>query len=455
MPNLSTFADAFHTLELGAKLPLLLNVLQSFLCLSHSAGIRPLSRYSDYSERTLFRLIATELPWTAFNLCMFYHHVYKKVDSPNKLFALIADEVVEQKAGKATYGLRKFFSSTRKKAISGVNFFGFSIVNLCTGETSPLDLKQVIYTEEDEKRLKEGKEAQKTKREKKKVEGTPSSRGRAKGTPNKPKTDPTTTNPVFRTFKAGLIAIMTQIATQQFPLIFPYMLVDSAYTAAHYLQLLQDYKMYIISKLPKNVALYYPYKGENGKTKPKKYGDKVVFDALDDTKCQLTKTEDGIQYQYFQYQAWRKSCADFKLNVLTIRATHPDGKIGYSHLFTTDLALTAEKIAQYYAYRFQIEFDFRDVKQLFGLSKIKNYHPVQLDNMFRMSFSALAFAKILQQQWALKLIAPDLSLIDLKSIAKAQFYLKNAINNAQNDIQYFFSPQFLSNFVPDDLINKA
>jgi hypothetical protein len=58
MLDLFSFSEALRPLNLAAKLPLLFNLLQSFLCLSHSAGVRPLSRYCGRSERTFFPLIA-------------------------------------------------------------------------------------------------------------------------------------------------------------------------------------------------------------------------------------------------------------------------------------------------------------------------------------------------------------------------------------------------------------
>jgi|GEM_PF-3507623 len=71
-----------------------------------------------------------------------------------------------------------------------------------------------------------------------------------------------------------------------------------------------------------------------------------------------------------------------------------------------------------------------------------------------MSFSALSFAKILQTRWADKLKFKNLSLIDLKTIYKARFYLKNAINNIPNLSEYFFSTQFINDFVPTEIINQ-
>ena len=287
-------------------------------------------------------------------------------------------------------------------------------------------MQQVIYTEADEARLQAEKEAKKVK----KTTATATAedtqehkkRGRGKGVKNKPKEDPTKTKPVYRAFEEALKSIFYQIAVLQLPVAFSHILLDSAYTAAHYIDLLAQYKLFIISKVPTNVALYFPYQGEASPTKPRKYGNKVQFNTLDTTTKHIkTFIEDGIKYDFFQYQAWRKSCPKHLFNVLTIRATHKNGKITHAHLCSNDLTLTANQIKQYYELRFQIEFNFRDIKQLLGLTKLKNYHKTQLNNMFRWTFSALLFAKILQKQWAQKLQIPTLSLIDLKTIYKPNF----------------------------------
>jgi hypothetical protein len=452
MLDLTSFTNALSTLDLPAKLPLLFELLQSFLCLSHSSGIRPLSRYSGYSERTLFRVIASEIPWTAVNLCLFYHFVWQEWCKSKASHALVADEMVQKKAGKSTHGMRQFYSSTAKKAVNGVNFVGITAVNLQNGETAPLSMEQVIYTKEDEARLKAEKDAQKEKKEKEKA---PKPKGRKKGDKNKPKEAPEITKPVYRTLQTALKALFYQMALQHLPISFSYMLVDSAYTSAHYIDLFWQYKLYIISKLPVNVALFFPYQGTS-KTKPRKYGDKVDFSTLEATATLVqTLTEEGIKYELFQYHAWRKSCPTHLLNVLTIRATHPNAKIHYAHVFSNDLTLSGLQLKQYYKQRFKIEFNFRDVKQLFGLSKLKNYHPTQLHNMFNLTFCALLFAKILQKMWANKLGFTELSLIDLKSIYKAQFYLRNAINNTQDKANSLFSEPFIRDFVPTDLINHT
>jgi putative transposase len=456
MLDLSSFSQALRSLELPTKVSILFEVLQSFLCLSHSSGVRPLSRYCGFggSERSLFRMIRIEIPWLTINLSLFKYFVLDKKAQGADLYALVGDEVVEAKAGKSTYGMRKFYSSTAKRSLSGVDFFGFTLVNLRTGKTAPVDLQQVVYTQADEDRLATEKAVKKDKKDKKDKEQALPKLGRPKGSPNKTKEDPATTKPVYRAFKEAIQAIFAQMLALNLTIPLVYMLLDGAYASAHYIELLQKYKLAIISKLPSNAALYFPYEGEKSKTKPKKYGDKVVFTALDAKYHVQTIREDHIKYDLFSYQAFHKCSPAALINVLTIRATHTNGSITHAHIFTNELTLSALEIKQYYEYRFQIEFDFRDAKQLFGLSKIKNYHKTQVNNMFRMSFSALSFAKILQTQWAIKLNLPNLSLIDLKTIYKAQFYLKNAINNTPNLTEYFFSTQFINNFVPTDIINR-
>ncbi|MEN0047520.1 MAG: hypothetical protein AAF806_10725 [Bacteroidota bacterium] len=48
-------------------------------------------------------------------------------------------------------------------------------------------------------------------------------------------------------------------------------------------------------------------------------------------------------------------------------------------LFSTDLTLQAEQIITF-ALRFQIEFNFRDAKQYFGLADFKNIKQQQVQN---------------------------------------------------------------------------
>lgn len=445
MLHLETFTQLLSGVISCTNLPLLFDLLQSFLCISHSSGVRPLSRYCDWSERSIFRLIADPIDWTLVNAYLFVSFTYDSA----KTYLLVADETIEGKAGKSSAGLGMFYSSSAQKPIPSINMFGLSLVCVETGTTSPMGFSQVLHTAQDKARIHADKE--------KKLAGKGKPRGRQKGIPQKEKaaTETSIEKPAFRAFKDIFTRLLKLLLALLPGFSLSYVVLDTAYGNSSYLQLILEKNLSIISKLRTDTALFYPYQGQKSKTKPKKYGDKVDFTCLKTQHLVETATENGYRYETFQYQAWNKSLHTLLLNVVTVRATNlKTNKSTWTHFFSNDLALSAQRMLQYYQLRFQIEFDFRDAKQLFGLHKLKNYHPNQLNNMYQMTFSALLFAKIKQQEWASKLKLPKLSLIDLKTIYKAQNTLKQVINNLPEDAIPFFSPDFIANFVPKDISNK-
>ena len=61
-------------------------------------------------------------------------------------------------------------------------------------------------------------------------------------------------------------------------------------------------------------------------------------------------------------------------------------KSGHAVLFSSDLALSWEKLVKYYSLRFQIEFNFRDAKQHFGLEDFMNQTQTGVENAANLSF---------------------------------------------------------------------
>ena len=51
-------------------------------------------------------------------------------------------------------------------------------------------------------------------------------------------------------------------------------------------------------------------------------------------------------------------------------------------LFSTDLDLAWEQLIDYYSLRFQIEFNFRDAKQFWGLEDFMNVSPTARYHLF-------------------------------------------------------------------------
>jgi putative transposase len=105
--------------------------------------------------------------------------------------------------------------------------------------------------------------------------------------------------------------------------------------------------------------------------------------------------------------------------------------------------------------RFQIEFDFREAEQFFGLSDFKNYSQQNVTNFVNLSLLAVLVAKILQQQYQQKFNNPNFSILDLKILFNARFTVKTVIKLLWKSHESVFNPQFADEFLPTDLVNAA
>ena len=84
------------------------------------------------------------------------------------------------------------------------------------------------------------------------------------------------------------------------------------------------------------------------------------------------------------------------LNVAVIvKANLKTGRSAKVLLFSDDLALAAETLIEYYALRFQIEFDFRDAKQYWGLEDFMNVKETQVGTTPTSPCSKVTFSRLL------------------------------------------------------------
>lgn len=82
---------------------------------------------------------------------------------------------------------------------------------------------------------------------------------------------------------------------------------------------------------------------------------------------------------------WHKLFTD-QLNIVVIRKTKLEvWEASTYHTFLTDLKLSYEKIIDYYCLRFQIEFNFRDAKQFWGLEDFMNVKQKRIHNFTNLS----------------------------------------------------------------------
>ena len=117
------------------------------------------------------------------------------------------------------------------------------------------------------------------------------------------------------------------------------------------------------------------------------------------------------------------------INAVVIVKTHLNtGQYGHVVLFSTDLALTADQIADWYSLRFQIEFNFRNAKQYWGLEDFMNVSATAVTHAVNLAFFMVNFSHILLKPY--REYDPTFSVLDLKALSHARRYLDETINNA-------------------------
>ena len=95
-------------------------------------------------------------------------------------------------------------------------------------------------------------------------------------------------------------------------------------------------------------------------------------------------------------------------------------------LFSTDLEQAYDKIIQFYSLRFQIEFNFRDAKQYWGLENLMNIQEKAVTYAANLSFFMINFSYALLQPF--RQTQPGYSVLDLKSYYRGRRYSSEKIN---------------------------
>src|SRR5262249_4367488 len=94
-------------------------------------------------------------------------------------------------------------------------------------------------------------------------------------------------------------------------------------------------------------------------------------------------------------------------------------------LFSSDLALAYTPLVDYYALRVQIEFNFTDAKQYWGLEDFMNVTPTRVTNAANLSVFMVNVAY--QLCTAVRQRAPDYSVLDLKANCRGYRYVQETI----------------------------
>ena len=365
------------------------------------------------SYRTVQRLFSTVLPWAMLFWVFFRHHVH----CPADVYVVAGDEVIVTKAGKHTHGLDRFFSSLYGKTVPGLAFFTVSLVSVQKRRSFPMRVEQVVRSD-PEKAASKAKAAAKPP----KVPRAKRRPGRPKGRTNHP-TAPVTLTPELVRIKAMLTALLQLIATV---LSVSYLVLDGHFGNHNALHMTRQCGLHLISKLRCDAALYFPYTGLYGGRGPRrKYGHKVHYDHLPVQYLKETTVEGHIETRLYQMQVLHKEFAQ-PLNVVLLAKTNLRTQArAHVILFSSDLDLAYASLVDYYGLRFQIEFNFRDAKQYWGLEDFMHVTPAGVTNAANLSLFMVNVAYCLRK--TLHPCEPDYSVLDLKADCRGYKYVEETI----------------------------
>jgi len=207
-------------------------------------------------------------------------------------------------------------------------------------------------------------------------------RGRPKGSVNKNRKD-VGLSP-FQTQLQGCILAALKLVGVDLSLI--YFVYDGALGNNAGLQAVTQTGLHLISKLRHDSTLYFPYAGGySGKGRPRIYGERLTLETLTDAHLKSEAVEKDIRTRVYQAQAWHRNFPELLNVAVIVKNNLKTGRCAKVLLFSDDLALAGETLIEYYSLRFQIEFDFRDAKQYWGLEDFMNVKETQVGNFANFS----------------------------------------------------------------------
>ncbi len=399
-------------------------IAQAMLSLSGRVTMLGLSRWAGKggSYRTVQRFFNAVISWPNVFGKFFMRHLYL----PGTEYFLVGDESVVTKSGKETHGLDYFFSGLLNKVVKGVAIFSLSLVSVEDRRSYPLRVEQVIRSEAEKMAAKERKQ----KRAKKDKAAPKKKRGRPKGSRNRDKSQVELTPELKRIQEM----VRNQLTLLQALISVRYLVLDGHFGNNNALQMTLQCDLHLISKLRYDAALSFVYDGKQKRKGPrKKYGQKINYRNIPNLYLVEKSVKEGIETCIYQAQMLHHEFTQV-LNVVILTQTNlGTGAFANVNLFSSDLELSYEKIIDFYSLRFQIEFNFRDAKQDWGLEDFTssrcscgmNIKDLPVTNASNLSLFMVNLSQVLLREF--REVHPDSGILDLKAYFRAAKYFEKTI----------------------------
>lgn len=392
-------------------------IIVAVLAMSGRVTMLSLSRWAGTggSYRTVQRFFYTGIPWATVLWVFFRSHMC----NPDDVYLLGGDECVVTKSGKKTYGLDRFFSSLYGKPVLGLSFFTLSLISTQQRRSYPTMVEHIVRTEA-EKVATQAKRHKKTQQRKKNVhKGKP---GRPPGSKNREKTH-VTLSPELQRIQT---MIQHQLGVVDGLIPLTHMVLDGHFGTHPALHMVRGCGLHLISKLRHDAALYVPYEGPYaGRGPRRKYGDKLAYRNIPVQYLTQTTVEDNIRTHIYQAQLLHKEFAQ-PLNVVILVKTNLTTQArAHVVLFSSDLDLSDEQLIDKYSLRFQIEFNFRDAKQYWGLEDFMHVQATAVSNAANFSLFMVNVASVLLRPF--RQANPHFGILDLKAYFRGHKYVSETL----------------------------
>lgn len=411
MPEILALLQNIAPVVSTALLQQMSHVIYGMLISNGRITMLEISRWTESggSYRTIQRLYHKPMLWLQIQWIFFTSQLQKSEHE----YILAGDEVVFGKAGSETYGIGRFFSSLQNRVIRALSFFVFSVIDVKERRSYPIQAVQMVKEKEVQKKKETAKKSAKEKKR---------SVGRPKGSKNK-KNEKLNLSPellrIQPVLEAFLVILKGILAVR-------YLVMDGHFGNYPSAWMVLQTGLQFVSKLRQDAALYEPFTGKyRGTGRPLKYGDKINVREMKKKYLQSDQRENDIRTQIYQALLLNKEFA-FQINVVVILKTNlATHKQAHIILFSTDLELPYEKLFDYYTLRFQIEFNFRDAKQYWGLDDFMNVKQQAVTNAANLSFFMVNFSSVLLRHF--RESNSEFSILDLKSHYRGCRYVSETI----------------------------
>jgi putative transposase len=404
MSEINTFLIVLQPFLSTAHFRQLTLISEALLMMQGRITMLGISRWTRRggSYRTIQRFFTTPVNWGFLN----WQLIKPFVSKPSGVMLIAGDATTVTKSGKETFGLGRFFSSIYSRAVPGISFQVVSLIDVERRCSWPLLVEQVMPKPRPVKPEKPTKQ---------KAPSASRLKGRPKGSKNKNRRD-VELNTEMKQVQGMLRKVQARIGDTLKPVYFVY---DGAFGNNAALQMTRQTGLHLISKLRNNSALYFQWQGTySGKGAPRRYGERVDYSQLPDEYLIAETIEKGIRTRTYQLTAVHKTFADPLNVVVLLKFNEQTDKTARIILYSSDTELKADLLVQYYRLRFQIEFNFRDAKQHWGLEDFMVTQQQAVSNAANLSLFMVNLSQAMMAD------TDETSVLDLKARYHGRCYAR-------------------------------